>query len=277
MQHIYAFRETAVTSVSFPETLKTIGDYAFYKCAAAVPIEGGESYETPTLTSVTFAEGIESIGDYAFYIAALTEVNFPASLKSIGAYAFYYNHTLVSAEDGTDVKTSTLKFINFNEGLESIGTYAFYASAVETLHMPASLTEYGDLAFLGCSSLKEISFADGSTNIGGKDVFQCKALEKVTFGSSNGLVIAARTFYGASALKEIVFDENCTVKEIGDYAFGNTALTEFTLPEVEVMGRQVFYHCTGLTLTVPYTEDALPEGWSANWNTTADAKVVYAG
>lgn len=273
----YAFRETAVTSVSFPETLKTIGDYAFYKCAAAVPIEGGESYETPTLTSVTFAEGIESIGDYAFYIAALTEVNFPASLKSIGAYAFYYNHTLVSAEDGTDVKTSTLKFINFNEGLESIGTYAFYASAVETLHMPASLTEYGDLAFLGCSSLKEISFADGSTNIGGKDVFQCKALEKVTFGSSNGLVIAARTFYGASALKEIVFDENCTVKEIGDYAFGNTALTEFTLPEVEVMGRQVFYHCTGLTLTVPYTEDALPEGWSANWNTTADAKVVYAG
>ena len=125
--------------------------------------------------------------------------------------------------------------------------------------------------------LKEISFADGSTNIGGKDVFQCKALEKVTFGSSNGLVIAARTFYGASALKEIVFDENCTVKEIGDYAFGNTALTEFTLPEVEVMGRQVFYHCTGLTLTVPYTEDALPEGWSANWNTTADAKVVYAG
>ena len=274
----YAFSETAITSLSFPATLKTIGDHAFYDCITTVPVKDGESYETPSLTSVTFAEGLESIGNYAFYHAALSEVTFPKTLKTIGDYAFYYNFTQTLSEtDGTLTKTATLKKINFSEGLTSIGTYAFYMAPVESLVMPASLTEYGDLAFLGCSSLKEVTFADGSTNIGGKDVFQCKALEKVTFGSSNGLVIAARTFYGASALKEIVFAENCMVKEMGDYAFGNTALTEFTLPEVEVMGRQVFYHCTGLTLTVPYAEDALPEGWSTNWNTTADAEVVYAG
>lgn len=273
-----AFRKTAVTSVSFPKTLKTIGDNAFYECVTIVPVEGGESYETPSITSVTFAEGLESIGAYAFHSAALSEVTFPKTLKTIGERAFYYNFTQTRSEtDGTLTKTATLKNINFSEGLTGIGTYAFYMAPVESLVMPASLTEYGDRAFLGCSSLKEVTFADGSTNIGGKDVFQCKALEKVTFGSSNGLVIAARTFYGASALKEIVFAENCTVKEMGDYAFGNTALTEFTLPEVEVMGRQVFYHCTGLTVTVPYAEDALPEGWSANWNTTADAKVVYVG
>ena len=149
-------------------------------------------------------------------------------------------------------------------------------ATVESLVMPASLTEYGECAFLGCSSLTEVTFADGSTKIGGKNAFQSESLEKVTFGSSDGLVIAAQTFYGATALKEVVFAENCTIKEMGNYAFGNNALTKLTLPEVEIMGQMVFYHCTQLTVTVPYAQDALPEGWSSKWSTTADAKVVYA-
>ncbi len=271
----YAFRETAVTSVVFPETLKTIGDYAFYNCATTVGADG-ESYETPSLTSVTFAEGVEIIGSYAFYGAALSEVTFPKTLKTIGDYAFYYNYTQTLSATGAPAKTATLKEINFSEGLTGIGKYAFYMAAVESLVMPASLTEYGEGAFMDCNSLTEVTFADGSTKIGGKNAFQCDSLERVTFGSSDGLVIAVQTFYGAKALKEVVFAENCTVKEMGNYAFGNTALTELTLPEVEIMGQMVFYHCTQLTVTVPYAQDELPEGWSSKWNTTADAKVVYA-
>ena len=83
-------------------------------------------------------------------------------------------------------------------------------------------------------------------------------------------------FYGATALKSVSFADDCVVKEIGNYAFGNTALTELTLPQVEKMGKHVFYHCAALKLTIPYAADAIPQDWAADWNTSSDAKIIYA-
>lgn len=119
-------------------------------------------------------------------------------------------------------------------------------------------------------------FADGSTVIASKGAYQAKALEKVVFGQSDGLIIEAHTFYGASALKEVVFADNCIIKELKDYCFGNTNLKELTLPEVEIMGREVFYYCKDLTLTIPYSKDNIPEGWNVNWTTSSDCKVIYS-
>lgn len=119
-------------------------------------------------------------------------------------------------------------------------------------------------------------FADGSTVIGGKWAFQAKALEKVVFGQSDGLIIEVQTFYGASALKEVVFADNCIIKELKDYCFSNTNLQELTLPEVEIMGRQVFYYCKKLSLTIPYSKDNIPSAWNINWNTSDDCKVIYS-
>lgn len=264
----------------------SVGESAFYKCGALTSVSfgdgltaiGGYAFSQTGVGSVVFPETLETIGGRAFYQAELTSVSFPASLKSMGEYAFASNYKTVLSKDGeTTEKVYTLAQITFSEGLESIGEYAFYLASVESLDMPASLTQYGDYAFYGCNSLKSVTFADGSTKVGGKGAFQqCAALESVTFGSSEGLTIAVQMFYNAKNLKEVIFDENCVVKEIGNYAFGGTALTELTLPEVEIMGVSVFYHCVQLTVTVPYAEGALPDGWSAKWNTSADAKVVYA-
>lgn len=272
----HAFRETALASISFPSALRTIGDYAFYKCLA--PVQGAaEEIVGPSLRSVTFAEGLESIGEYAFYEAGLASVSLPASLRSVGAFAFGGNYTKQPDGEGGYTNVASLASVTFREGLESLGERAFTGAAVETLSMPASLTEYGDAVFFGCASLKTVVFADGSTKIGGKNAFQCKALERVEFGASEGLEIAAQTFYAASSLCEVVFDENCVVKSVGNYAFGSTGLKELTMPPVENMGVRVFYQCVGLVVTVPYAADALPAGWVSNWNTSADAQVVYGG
>ncbi len=251
------WQDTALEKLTFSEGLIKIGNTAFRETR---------------ISEIIFPNTLEEIGDQAFYYASLSEITIPSSVKSIGDYAFYDNYKL----DLDGEKIRTLEKINFNEGLVSIGQRAFGYAVVEELYLPPTLVEYGDYAFYLCENLKMVVFADGSTVIGGKGAFQVKALEKVIFGQSDGLIIEAQTFYGASALTEIVFADNCIIKELKDYCFGNTNLKELTLSEVEVMGRQVFYHCTGLTLTIPYGEDNIPDSWNANWNTSDDCKVIYS-
>ncbi|MGN0185078.1 MAG: leucine-rich repeat domain-containing protein, partial [Aristaeellaceae bacterium] len=78
----------ALTSITLPDGLTSIGDYAFYDCDA--------------LTSITLPDGLTSIGDYAFYDCdALTSITLPDGLTSIGKYAFagWYKPTLTVPRD----------------------------------------------------------------------------------------------------------------------------------------------------------------------------------
>jgi TPR repeat protein len=59
-----------------PNSVKTIGKYAFYRCTS--------------LTSLVIPKGVETIGNYAFYgCKNLKSVIIPNSVKMIGDYAFY--------------------------------------------------------------------------------------------------------------------------------------------------------------------------------------------
>ena len=70
-----AFRESKITSVKFPSTLKTIGDAAFYRCYY--------------LKDVTFPSGLVTIGQSAFEQCYLfTKVVLPDTVATLGSYAF---------------------------------------------------------------------------------------------------------------------------------------------------------------------------------------------
>ena len=72
---IKAFRGTGVTSVTIPQSVKSIGAYAFSDCAH--------------LTEVIFEEGVEVLGSQVFEgSGSLQEINLPNTLTTIGAYAF---------------------------------------------------------------------------------------------------------------------------------------------------------------------------------------------
>ena len=69
------FKEQNFTSVSFSNSVKTIGDRAFENCKQ--------------LATVTFGQGLETIGRFAFDGAGISgKLTFPDSLKRIKDYAF---------------------------------------------------------------------------------------------------------------------------------------------------------------------------------------------
>ena len=69
------FKELNFTSVSFSDSVKTIGDRAFENCKQ--------------LATVTFGQGLETIGRFAFDGAGISgKLTFPDSLKRIKDYAF---------------------------------------------------------------------------------------------------------------------------------------------------------------------------------------------
>lgn len=86
----YAFAGTAVTKLTMPASVKTIGNNAFRECG--------------TLTQLTFnGNAVSSIGENAFIEHNLTEIVIPASCTYIGNYAF---------ADGNKLKTVTIKSNN---------------------------------------------------------------------------------------------------------------------------------------------------------------------
>jgi len=71
-----AFSDWAGSSISIPESVKTIGNRAFYDCT--------------NLRIITIPEGVTIIGSYAFSgCTGLTDLTIPGSVTTIGSYAFY--------------------------------------------------------------------------------------------------------------------------------------------------------------------------------------------
>ncbi|NCA93173.1 leucine-rich repeat domain-containing protein, partial [bacterium] len=78
---LYKFTCEDLTSVSIPDSVTSIGAWAFSDCTS--------------LTSITIPDSVTSIGDVAFSgCTSLTSITIPDSVTSIGAWAFSYCSSL---------------------------------------------------------------------------------------------------------------------------------------------------------------------------------------
>ncbi len=129
-----------VTELVIPESVTSIGDYAFHGCSG--------------LTSVDIPDSVTSIGEDAFSgCSGLTSVDIPDSVTSIGDYAFG--------------GCSSLTIVDIPDSVTSIGDYAFRGcSSLTSIDIPDSVTSIGDYAFYNCSRLTSIDIPDSVTSIG---------------------------------------------------------------------------------------------------------------
>ena len=129
----FAFDSQKLTSVTFPESLKDIGAYAFSDCQE--------------LVSLTLPEGLTDIEACAFRgCRNLTSVKLPSTLISIGNSVFAYCQSLTQ--------------VTLPAAVTSIANAVFEGcQSLTQLTFPVSLTYIGSWVFDGCDNLTDIYYA----------------------------------------------------------------------------------------------------------------------
>lgn len=130
-----AFRKyEGLTDVNFPNTLRTIGDSAFYGCK--------------NLVNVVIPESVSKIGASAFYgCTSLETVEIKGSPESIEKYSFN--------------RCSALKKFYIPDTVVSVGEYAFYGcSSLEAVYIPPTVNYIEEHAFDLCNRLTIYGYVD---------------------------------------------------------------------------------------------------------------------
>lgn len=214
-----------VSTVSFtvPDSVKVIGDEAFYGCAFS--------------GSFTLPKDLEKIGSKAFSESTLVSFTAPASLKSVGDYAF----------SGCD----SLRTVTFSGSLDSIGKEAFSGcTMLKSVTMPDKLGSLGDEAFHFCENLESIVISDGLKSIGFMTFAGCRNLASVTLPTTLQS-IGKEAFSGCTHLKNITLPAG--LKTIGEGAFRDSGLTSIVIPDgVTAIPVLCFCSCSRLrSITIP--------------------------
>ncbi|MCL1904275.1 MAG: leucine-rich repeat protein [Oscillospiraceae bacterium] len=170
----------AYTSFVIPNSVTSIGDYAFSGCS--------------NLTSITIPTGVTKIGAAAFEnCGGLTSVEIP-NVTELGSHAFSGCNGLTSftiPSGITQINSYTfqgcigLTSINIPPNITSIGGSAFSGCrGLTAVTIPGNVKSIGESAFSFCRELTSITFQNGVESIGGSAFLYCDKLSSVTIPDS---------------------------------------------------------------------------------------------
>lgn len=208
----YAFRGTTglsngtVNIFSLGNSLESIGAYAF-------------SGSDIAYFNLDLPDTLVSIGEYAFRECAnINIITIPDSVTALGAYAFY-DSDLRGVTIGNGVQTlepsvfsgSSLSLIDWGPNIKTIGTQAISScKSLTKIEVPSSVESIGLLAFSYCSSLSDVTLNVGLKELARGVFFECSVLTFITFKGTKAqwnAITKEENWYGnPGTLKQI----NCT-------------------------------------------------------------------
>lgn len=164
-----AFAYCSYTEIDIPNTVETIGKYAFEKRLnnGVTPIiklnfprslvNWDEAFEYSTIQTISLPSNLTSIPKYSFRNCAnLSSINIPNSVTHIGDYAFY---------------NTALSSVTLPNNLEFLGSSSFGNTKITSFVVPDSVNEIGGFCYSGESS----------------PVYNCKKLTSITLGRNTPL------------------------------------------------------------------------------------------
>ena len=186
----YAFSScSALTSINIPESVTSVGENVFQSCSSLTePLYNSKLFVYMPRSfegSYTIPNGITTIVNYAFYDCQnLTEISIPEGVTTIDYSAFQSCYNLAS--------------INIPESVTSVGSFAFAGIAMlkEPLYntkmfvrlpqsyegsytIPDGITTIASTAFNGCNSLNGVTIPASTLSIGEMAFYDCSALTDV--------------------------------------------------------------------------------------------------
>lgn len=216
-----AFVGTSYTSVSLPNTLKTIGDYAFSNL--------------PLKQRLSLPGSVTSVGVSAFAGTKIESLSIPRSVKDIGNRAFANTqiHSLTIQDGVTSIGDEAFAnspiqgHVTIPDGVTYLGTRAFSNTQISTVFLPNSVTTLSQGIFQGCKNLNLVYVPDNYT---GMDTY---------------------VFDGCDALTILRLSANTAT--MGEYSLQGTPLEYIKVPSnVEVLSRGVLKNCKNLeSLSLP--------------------------
>ena len=208
-----AFRAQNVTSVTLPDSIRQVSDYAFYDCQY--------------LATVNLTANVTSVGEYAFANAKRLE-----SYGTIGATAI---------PEGCFLGCAQLNEVVLPENTRTIGAQAFAdCTSLTQIALPDTVTSVGAQAFDGCSLLENVALSASLTSLGEDAFANCPALTAVTVPEENtrftledGNLYSGTQLvrYFAGEKGETSFTLPAGKRSVAAYAFENApAITSVTFP-----------------------------------------------
>ena len=243
--------KTMLSKVEFEEGTEKIPAHIFHGSAVKFNEEAGKDD-----LDLVIPNSVTSIGDFAFYECDnLTEIEVPVSVSTLGLECFGYCKELKSVSlkgivtktgganaspfEGSTIKQVILSdkqttipanmFSNCDsiteftvpEGITSIGNHAFYkCSNLSSINLPTTLSKLGLECFGYCGNLDNVVFNSVLTKTGGTNAgpFEKSGVKNVTL-SKDQKIIPQNMFSMCDNMTD--FNVSAEITKISNYAFSS--------------------------------------------------------